>query len=600
MRAVPTDLWIFLAGLVAGSVNGAAGGGTLLALPVLIGVAHLSPLVANTTCTVGLLPGIIASTGGYWRELSAGLRRDARRQLLPSALGGLLGAWLLLTLGGRVFARVVPWLLVVSAILIAVQPLVNRWLARHRPEHGYPAATVVVPFGVSVYGGYFGAAQGIPFLAAMGLLLPRPIGELNALRILNAMINNAVAALTFIALEALHPTGALDFHAALPLALGSVIGGWAGVRVARRLPAPAQRLGEVDVAGGAQRDPRQEQHGHREQNRSRSAQRARAEPREERLRANDQDAAGHRADGQGESRGRGSHRELPLEQQGDEEDARIEADAVQRGGCQRAGERAVAQHGQVHRRRPDAALALDEQPAEKHRGSEQPRSVRAAELQRDESRGEERRAAQVQSFLARSRLHVQVAQEQKAREAQRDVDPEDGGPTEVVRQQAPQGRSEERPQHGGDAHQRNGGAAALARVERHEDALREGQQTAGREPLQDAAGDQRRSAARGGACNGGERERPHLCDEVRPHSDAGGEAGGERHGDEARQRVPGDHPAHGGQRGPQLDLDLGDGDVDDAAVDRLQPRPEQNARAGHPFPQSFAPLPACARAHPLT
>src|SRR2546430_2465200 len=151
MRAVPTDLWIFLAGLVAGSVNAAAGGGTLLAFPVLIGVAHLSPLVANTTCTVGLLPGIIASTGGYWRELSAGLRRDARRQLLPSALGGVLGAWLLLSLGGRVFARVVPWLLVVSAVLIAVQPLVNRWLTRHRPEHGYPAATVVVPFRVSVY-----------------------------------------------------------------------------------------------------------------------------------------------------------------------------------------------------------------------------------------------------------------------------------------------------------------------------------------------------------------------------------------------------------------------------------------------------------------
>ena len=241
MRAVPTDVWIFLAGLVAGSVNAAAGGGTLLAFPVLIGGAGLSPLAANTTCTVGLLPGIIASTGGYWRELAAGLRRDARRQLVPSALGGLLGAWLLLSLGGRVFARVVPWLLVASAALIAVQPLVNRWLARHRPERGYPAATILVPFGVSVYGGYFGAAQGIPFLAAMGLLLPRPIGELNALRILNAMINNSVAALTFVALEALHPTGALDFHAALPLGLGSVIGGWAGVRVARRLPATGLR-----------------------------------------------------------------------------------------------------------------------------------------------------------------------------------------------------------------------------------------------------------------------------------------------------------------------------------------------------------------------
>src|SRR6266581_2437236 len=81
--------------------NRSAAGGTLLAFPVLIGVAGLSPLAANTTCTVGLLPGIIASTGGYWRELKAGLRRDARRQLVPSAVGGLLGAWLLLSLGGR-------------------------------------------------------------------------------------------------------------------------------------------------------------------------------------------------------------------------------------------------------------------------------------------------------------------------------------------------------------------------------------------------------------------------------------------------------------------------------------------------------------------
>lgn len=235
------DLWIFLAGVVAGAVNAAAGGGTLLAFPVLIGVAHLSPLAANTTCTVGLLPGIIASTGGYWRELSAGLRRDARRQLLPSALGGVLGAFLLLFLGGRFFARLVPWLLVVSAVLIAIQPLFTRWLARHRPGHGYPAAMFVVPFVVSVYGGYFGAAQGIPYLAAMGLLLPRPIGDLNALRILNAMVNNALAALTFIALEALHPTGALDFRAVLPLAVGSTLGGWAGVRVARRLPASVLR-----------------------------------------------------------------------------------------------------------------------------------------------------------------------------------------------------------------------------------------------------------------------------------------------------------------------------------------------------------------------
>jgi uncharacterized protein len=75
----------------------------------------------------------------------------------------------------------------------------------------------------------------------MGVLLPRPMGDLNALRILNAMVNTVVAALTFIVLEARHPTGALDFHAALPLGAGSLLGGWAGVRVVRRLPASVLR-----------------------------------------------------------------------------------------------------------------------------------------------------------------------------------------------------------------------------------------------------------------------------------------------------------------------------------------------------------------------
>jgi uncharacterized protein len=240
MRAVRADLWLLLAGLVAGSVNAAAGGGTLLTFPVLL-ASGLSPIAANVTSTVGLLPGMFSSTGGYGRELAAHLRCEAKRQILPSALGGAVGAWLLLALGEVVFARIAPALLIVSAVLIAAQPVVARWLGRHRPEHAHPAAAALIPFAVSVYGGYFGAGQGILFLAAMGLLLPRPIGELNALRILNALINSCVGALTFIVLEAVRPTGALDFRAALPLAVGSLVGGWVGVRIVRRLPAPVLR-----------------------------------------------------------------------------------------------------------------------------------------------------------------------------------------------------------------------------------------------------------------------------------------------------------------------------------------------------------------------
>ena len=89
MRA---DLSLFLTGIVSGAVNAVAGGGTFLAFPVLIAVAALSTVAANVTCTVGLLPGMIASTGGYFRELFAQLRRDAQRQIVPSALGGILGA----------------------------------------------------------------------------------------------------------------------------------------------------------------------------------------------------------------------------------------------------------------------------------------------------------------------------------------------------------------------------------------------------------------------------------------------------------------------------------------------------------------------------
>ena len=238
---MPADLWLLLTGFVAGAANAVSGGGTFLAFPVLIAVARLPTVAANATCTVGLLPGMVASTGGYFRDLLAQLRSDARRQILPSALGGVLGAWLLLALGERVFAQVIPWLLMGSAVLIAAQPLIARWLLKHRPEHGYPAASIVVPFAVSVYGGYFGAGQGIAFVAAMGLLLPRSMGELNALRILNAMVNTVVAALTFVVLEARHPTGALDWRVALPLGVGSLLGGWVGVRVARRLPAGVLR-----------------------------------------------------------------------------------------------------------------------------------------------------------------------------------------------------------------------------------------------------------------------------------------------------------------------------------------------------------------------
>jgi uncharacterized membrane protein YfcA len=233
-----TDVWLFFAGAFASSVNAAAGGGTLLSFPSLM-AAGLSPLAANATSTVALLPGYLASLAAYRAEMR-NLRRDAAFATIPSLLGGCLGAWLLLHLGGAVFAKVVPVLLVTAAGLLLAQPLLARLLAR-RPTLDHPAAVFLAIFVVAVYGGYFGAGAGIVFLAAMGLLYKRDLGEVNAIKVFANLLANVVAAVTLVVLELAHPTGAVRFRVAAPLALGALAGGYLGVRLARRLPPAALR-----------------------------------------------------------------------------------------------------------------------------------------------------------------------------------------------------------------------------------------------------------------------------------------------------------------------------------------------------------------------
>ncbi len=229
-----TDLWLFFSGLLASSVNAAAGGGTLLSFPSLL-AAGLSPIAANATSTVGLVPGYLAALIGYRTDLRA-LRRDAVRAIMPSILGGALGAWLLLQLGGAVFARVVPVLLVASALLLLLNPPISRALARSKANIDSPPLVFAANFVIALYAGYFGAGAGILFLAAMGLLMKRRLGEVNALKVVVSLVSNLVAAATLVILELRHPTGALVFRADLPLALGALAGGYLGVRLVRRLP----------------------------------------------------------------------------------------------------------------------------------------------------------------------------------------------------------------------------------------------------------------------------------------------------------------------------------------------------------------------------
>jgi uncharacterized membrane protein YfcA len=233
------DLFLFLAGVVAASINAAAGGGTLLSFPSLI-AGGLNPLAANATSTVALLPGQLASFWAYRREIAAA-RGDAVLIAVPGLVGGALGAVLLLRLGNSVFEVVVPVLLLAAAVLLVLQPAVSRFVARRTghdakaPRSMLPA--LVVSFAVSVYFGYFGAGAGILFMGAMGFVLTsRPLGEINALKVELASLANLIAATVFIVLEVRHPSGALHWRAALPLGLGAIIGGYFGVGFVRKLP----------------------------------------------------------------------------------------------------------------------------------------------------------------------------------------------------------------------------------------------------------------------------------------------------------------------------------------------------------------------------
>ena len=233
-----TDLLLLAAGLVASLVNAAAGGGTLLSFPALLAVG-LSPIAANATSTVGLLTGYLASTAEYRGEVGK-LRGEMLATVLPSIAGGAFGAWLLLHLGGAFFARIVPVLLVGAALLLLTQPLAAR-LVHKRVRAENRALVVLGIFVIAIYGGYFGAGAGILVLAAMGLIYNRDLSQVNAIKVFVSLIANLIAAASFVALELAHPTGALHYRAAAPLAVGAIAGGFLGARFAKRLPPAALR-----------------------------------------------------------------------------------------------------------------------------------------------------------------------------------------------------------------------------------------------------------------------------------------------------------------------------------------------------------------------
>ena len=233
---------IVLAGVGAGIFNGVAGGGSLISFPILLGLGYPA-LTANITNTVGIWPGYLASAAGYRNEIGDQSQRLLR--LTPVALaGGIAGALLLLTTSAATFDSVVPWLVLGAAALFALQPALRRALDRGAHPRTRPVLLVVGVFAASVYGGYFGAAMGVMFLAVLGLALPVSLAHTSGLRAVLSMIVNGIAAVVFV----IH--GGLAWEAVGLLALGSLVGGYVGARLALALPAPALRAVVVVIGVG--------------------------------------------------------------------------------------------------------------------------------------------------------------------------------------------------------------------------------------------------------------------------------------------------------------------------------------------------------------
>jgi len=227
---------VLVAGTAAGTINAAVGSGSLITFPTLLAFG-IPPVTANISNNIGLVPGGLASVWGYRRELA-----DQRRRLLVlgsmSVIGGIVGAVLLLVLPASAFRSVVPVLIGVAVVLVAVQPWIQRALARRREARADvgPGAMAVTAL-VGVYGGYFGGAQGILLVGALGTLMTETLQRLNALKNGLTTAVNTVAAVTFLVVA----PSQVDWRVVALIAVGSTAGGLLGARVGRKLPQPVLR-----------------------------------------------------------------------------------------------------------------------------------------------------------------------------------------------------------------------------------------------------------------------------------------------------------------------------------------------------------------------
>lgn len=226
---------VFLAGAGAGFINAIVGAGTLITFSTLLAFG-VPPVVANASNNVGLAPGSLSAAWGYRRELS-GQRHRVWLLASASLLGAIIGAVLLLALPSEAFNAIVPALILLGVVLVIAQKPLSRWVSRHHPqgdESGNPVGTPgwvwIGVFLCGIYGGYFGAAQGVLLMANMGIAISESMQRLNAVKNVLATVANTVAGVIFVVLAP------VDWRIAGLIAVGSVIGAQIGAQFGRRLP----------------------------------------------------------------------------------------------------------------------------------------------------------------------------------------------------------------------------------------------------------------------------------------------------------------------------------------------------------------------------
>ncbi|MFF9841905.1 sulfite exporter TauE/SafE family protein [Streptomyces sp. NPDC013740] len=239
-------LAVFGAGTAAGAINTIVGSGTLITFPVLLATG-LPPITANVSNTLGLVSGSISGAIGYRSELK-GQKNRVIRLGTTALLGGLLGAILLLALPSDAFDAIVPVLIGIALLLVLLQPRIAAAVQRRREATGteaHPDGSPVLLAGLflaSMYGGYFGAAQGVLYLSLMGLLLHDTLQRINAVKNILGAVVNGVAAVFFLFVAD------FDWTAVLLIAVGSTIGGQIGAKVGKRL-SPTVLRGVIIAVG---------------------------------------------------------------------------------------------------------------------------------------------------------------------------------------------------------------------------------------------------------------------------------------------------------------------------------------------------------------